>query len=238
MRGKHYYYFGLQHYEEGMLFNELDVKMWDKLRCENIKTPFSIERTKEDYETNCKNRIDYYDKAKIICDNIEAERVVSLGVGTGILEWHMKNLKDDMELVCSDYTEGALKLLQNVTNCSEFKVFDMYADDYRWMVQFDYVIMHRLDTEFSFDSWKKIFYKMYHANVKRIIFIPSLHNTTESISAEEKWHQEIQAKGYHDTFCGWLYTRDEWVRMWDGHYCIDKSIDYEDTTIYFLKRLE
>ena len=157
MRGKHYHYFGLQHYEEGMLFNELDVKMWDKLRCENIKTPFSIERTKEDYETNCKNRIDYYDKAKIICDNIEAERVVSLGVGTGILEWHMKNLKDDMELVCSDYTEGALKLLQNVTNCSEFKVFDMYADDYRWMVQFDYVIMHRLDTEFSFDSWKKYF---------------------------------------------------------------------------------
>lgn len=31
MRGKHYYYFGLQHYEEGMLFNELDVKMWDPL---------------------------------------------------------------------------------------------------------------------------------------------------------------------------------------------------------------
>lgn len=120
MRTKHYYRFE-ENIQDKMQEDCLNQNNWDILRIDEKESPFSIEKDVESYERNCKNSISYENAASQIVSLINKydsisnkNKVLSLGCGKGILEWHLKEMMPDWAIECTDYTEQAINQLKKV----------------------------------------------------------------------------------------------------------------------------
>ena len=84
MRCKHYFGFS-----EPLKVNKvLDQNEWNKLRVNEVESPFTLEKTLEEYERNCMKSLSYKEMAAILCKEFEKDKtrkIVSCGVGKGIL---------------------------------------------------------------------------------------------------------------------------------------------------------
>lgn len=240
---KHYYYFG-EELTEKIIGESLTKKNWDIIRNDVAPGPFSIEPTIEQYEENCRNTISYRDSAikivKYINNNWDNKRIVSLGVGKGILEWHLKNESDDLKIECTDFAEEGIEKLRNVfIKADSIYSFDIKNGNYKSINRDSIILMYRLSTEFDRSEWHDIFKKMYEAEIERIIFVPTGLDTEESMLEEKKRHERNQFKGRKDIFCGWLYSRDEFLSMFNGDnnmYLIVDEEEISNTTIFYLER--
>ncbi len=170
MKCKHYYRFSAN-----LSSNRLDEDSWEILRCADEISPFAIEKTIKDYEENCLSRNDYMMDAQTICDLVgHYSNIVSLGVGKGILEWHIKRIDNTITVDMTDYTQNALELLENVfISHDRLFRFDMLKDEYSLLKEYDYVLMYRISTEFSSEQWRNIFRLCYENKIKNIIFWPT-----------------------------------------------------------------
>lgn len=228
--------------------DSLDMDNWETLRTYEDGGPFSIERTRKSWVNNCENKVDYRNVAAKVVDLLKDngwKKVTSLGVGKGILEYHLKKMMPTLEVVCTDYTKSSLEALSKLfVECSRFQTFDMLQDDYSLLKESDVVIIYRLSTEFTKEQWKDLFSKMYVSRVENIIFIPT-ELLSIRICIDEKVRYFLNVLQHRrNTFCGWMYTRKEFLKIFKGNdvltpsYCVVKSISYEDTEIFELKRCE
>lgn len=244
MKIRHYYFFGR---EKAM--DTLSAENWDELRLDEKPGPFSIERNIDDYEKNCTLSVEYYEAAEAIVrlwDEYKlGKRLVSLGCGKGIVEWHIKKLMPELYIKCTDYATESLELLKKVfVECDEFKKFDMLStDDYKELRQDEALLMYRVSTEFSFEQWKEVFEKLYEGGVQNIIFVPTeVLNFSIAIN-EKKNHLANWVKHRKNTFCGWMYSRKEFEKIFRG---INGKLKYEivhcemvnDTEIWLMTRVK
>lgn len=228
MKVRHYYNF------ERNDFKELNKSKWDMLRTEKVSGPFSIERVCDKYENNCEASLEYKEAAREICEIIagyksNGKRLVSLGCGKGIVEWHIKKMMPNLYLKCTDYAREGLELLEKVfVECDEFCVFDMLkSEDYKVLKKDDIVLMYRISTEFTLSQWKSIFSRLYDVGIDNIIFVPT-EIMTIRIALNEKKRQFMNwIRGKENTFCGWLYSYDEYPKIFRG---IDGKAKYEIVT--------
>ncbi len=248
MKIKHYYSFDES--ESGnMYFKELNASNWDLLRTNEKAGPFSIEREINAYEQNCDSSQAFKDAARIICRLLKQynikNRLVSLGCGKGIVEWHIKRFMPELYIKCTDYTSEGLKLLEKVfISCNEFDVFDMMADkDYESLRQDDTVLMFRVSTEFSLNQWKEIFDKIYRGGVKYIVFVPADILTLPILINEKRAFFSNWLRHRKNTFSGWLYSRKEYTKIFMGtgkkpRYKIMHSEKLGHTEVMLLQRAE
>ncbi len=68
-----------------------------------------------------------------------------------------------------------------------------------------------------------------------IIFVPTELANEDIIEYEKMAHIKRKEKNIRDTFCGWLYSEDEFYNMWDKYYKNKNEFLFGDTKIYFLK---
>lgn len=133
MKCKHYCFFG-DAVQSKMKSNALECENWELLREEGDEN-FSIERSVDEYRKNCLKATAYAQSAQLIKGLLtkhKIDRAASMGIGKGVLEWHLKQCMPDLYLIGTDYTKGALQLLRNVfVECDELKTFDMLRDSYR-----------------------------------------------------------------------------------------------------------
>ena len=240
---RHYYYFGSE-IQKKMVGDNLNMENWDLLRNDEKEGPFSIEKTVEAYEANCKDSHSYEGAANIITREIGkmgyVSKVVSLGVGKGILEWHLKRLNPELRVECTDYAEESVEKLRKVfVNMDDGYPFDMMDGDYRRFGSDSLMIMYRVSTEFNRKQWDDVFMKMHSEGIERIIFVPAELCTIKDIIREEKWHFINRLTGHKDIFCGWMYSESEFLRMFRGTganplYKVESRIPYENTAIYYL----
>lgn len=218
MRIKHYYYF--EEIQSKMSGRKINAQNWDVLRSDEKKSPFAIERTAEEYEENCRKSVEYEKAATILCELIssyENNKLVSLGCGKGILEWYIKKKLPDLKIECTDYAEKSVELLRNVfTECNNISVFDMINGDYeKW--KGTTVLLYRVSTEFTLKEWKMIFDKIYYAGIENVIFVPT-ELLTFRIMREEKIRKFMNLlKGNPTIFCGWMYSKNEFMKMFRGN---------------------
>ena len=247
MKTKHYYYF------KDFEFSSLNKENWDKLRTNNTNDHFSIEKTQNDYEENCERSIEYKKSAQVIVDLLKKykldNKLVSLGCGKGILEYHIKKICPYIFMKCTDYTEKGIELLRKVfVNCDEFLVFDMLNQKEYNLLQTDRqtdrqtVILYRLSTEFSIEKWKKIFDYLYDAEVDNIIFVPSDASKIEDIIKAKIFNVINFVRGRKETFCGWLYSEGEYNKMFRGNgkkrkYVIKEIEHLDKMSFYLLSRV-
>ncbi len=248
MIAKHYYYFG-----ERMTgkFNgdgrELNSVNWDALRIDDEKSPFAIEKTVEAYETNCMQASSYKVAAEIIVSTIKrnswtGRKVISCGVGKGILEWHIKKLCPELHVGCTDYAEKSIDRLKAVfTAMDDGYTFDMINGDYSALGDDPIIIMFRVSTEFNREQWERVFRNMYSAGINTVFFVPTELATPAIIAKAHLSHIRNIIKGHKDTFCGWLYSENEFLKMFAGAnggsmYEVKEKTGVENTAVYLLNR--
>lgn len=118
---------------------------------------------------NNKNYSTCADYLCMLFDNNHINNVVSLGVGKGILEWHLKNKRPQMRLTATDYTKDALDRLKKVSGiCNDYFLFDFKTGDYSLLKQYDCLVLYRLSTELDFEMWKRTFEKMSKTKLNKL----------------------------------------------------------------------
>ena len=248
MKIKHYYAFDEKLQSEHD-FGKMNSANWDILRTDCIPGPFSIEKEIDDFEENCKSSSSYKEVAEIICKVIKdykmGNRLVSLGCGKGIAEWHIKKIMPELYIKCTDYAQKGIEQLAKVfVDCNEFGTFDMLLGDYEiWKKREDILLMYRVSTEFTKEQWQLIFDKIYNAKIKYIIFVPT-EIMTFKIAMYEKGRLLLNLlTGKKITFCGWMYSQREFFEFFSGK---DSKLKYQtvvferfkETGIFALKRVE
>lgn len=246
MKVRHYYVFGdrLQDKFQGDILNEGN---WDALRLDEVEGPFSLEKSVEAYEKNCENSVEYKNVAEKIChllasEDINVQKIISLGVGKGVLEWHLKKMMPKCIVECTDYTAKSIEQLKKVfRDVDAAYSFDILKGDYTRLDKNAIFIMYRVSTEFSLQEWYDIFEKMHDAGVFYIIFIPAGLDKVSDMIREKVGHIKNIIRGKKDTQCGWLYSESEFLKMFRGRggkvlYDVVNKVRLENTAIYFLKR--
>ena len=246
MKQKHYYLFDNNTREK---FDDVKLNQnnWDVLRNESSNKDFSIEKTIEEYEDNCRLQEKYRKVAELIVAELSdrgliGNGIVSLGVGKWILEWHIKQICPDLYVSCTDYTPEAMEKLKSVfKSVDDVSVFDMLNGDYSLFKKDTTVIMYRVSTEFTRKQWDIIFSNMYDAGIKHIIYVPTEVASFRYMLSERISHFKNIIKRRRDIFCGWLYSESEFLKMFAGKgrhkgYYIDKSVPFDNTRIYYLSR--
>lgn len=246
MKTKHFYSFSEEVIKK-MKSHKLDMDGWEALRTDNQRGVFSIERTREDYVKSCESREEYREAAEKIKEIVNAHgwnRMISMGVGKGILEYHIKKLIPEMDIECADYTQSSLELLQQVlTECDDFRVFDMMRDDWSSLKEADAIILYRLSTEFTEDQWIEIFGKMYEAGIQYIIYVPT-ELLDFQILVKERIHNLINiVRGRKNIFCGWMYSEKKQRQFFRGKsqkalYKVENVYKLEHNAVFELKRNE
>lgn len=247
MKARHYYYFG-HDLQSRMQSKCLDSTNWDMVRTTEQYSPFSFEKTIDEYDQNCLRSIHYKKVAMLICgllSEIHCQKVVSMGVGKGILEWHIKKLHPDICVECTDYTPESISLLSKLfVNADNIFIFDMLNDDYSSIEKNSCLILYRVSTEFSYNQWCAIFNKIYSGHIKYVIFTPSELLRWRSFLGEKYLHIKHLLLYGSDVFCGWMYSEIEFLKIFKGNdrqkkqYFVLKKVNYGDTAIYLLERCE
>ena len=235
MKIKHYYYFGNEVQKElnGAMLNENN---WDVLRTQGDKA-FALENDIEQYEKNCEQSLEYKEAAKMIVSLLKKNnisKVVSLGAGKGILEWHIKNQMPEVHMVCTDYASEGIEQLKRVfIKCDEIYRYDMVEGDYSVWKDAT-ILMYRISTEFTKEEWKNIFNRIYQCGIGRIIFVPTELLTFKIMVKEFGRHILNRICGRKDIMCGWMYSRKEFIEMFQ-EYNIDEEYGKKaDKTVFSL----
>lgn len=237
MKIKHYYDFG------GLLKNgKIGEKGWDQLRMQNQDLSFSIEKSRNAWVANCENDLNYCTSAEVISRYITDEKihkVISIGVGKGILEYHIKKiLGDEISIECMDYTPNAIEELKKVfLECHQFAVFDVLHDSWDLLDNQALIVLFRMSTEFTEKDWKYIFAKMHGVGIKRILYVPTdILDLTELLKTLKLYViYKLKGKWKNLTFCGWRYSKEIHLSFWDKYYEVEKHIKKDDKNYYFLK---
>lgn len=234
----------IEHYavfETKLKSEELNQNNWDILRTKSEEKAYAIEDSVEEYEENCRKAVSYENASKYIADILKkyhAQDVVSLGVGKGILEWHLKRQMPELFVECTDYAGQAVEKLEKVfIKGDSFREFDILNGDYRIFDKNAFFILYRVSAEFCFSDWCEIFKKMKECGIKNILYVPeSLATKDIEIEAKEEHRRHVE-QGIRDIFCGWIYSEDVLEEIFSaGNYKIEERIQIGMNLFLYLLR--
>jgi hypothetical protein len=100
-------------------------------------------------------------------------RMVSVGVGTAVLEYHIQTLYPELRLRCGDYAPASLEVLRRCfTECHSIELMDLRQP--RWIAdpEREVVLLNRVDTELTDDEWRSVFAELARQGARRVIWIP------------------------------------------------------------------
>lgn len=250
---KHYYPFdGEVSLADGKLNSP---QLWSALR--NSHPHFVLERKREGWLKQCelgkdKDGQDGYlpERAATIAMILKKNGITSLysiGVGEACLEYHIKKIYPELNLFVSEYIDNNVEVLKQVFKESRgvFK-FDALKDDWSRFSD-DHnacVLLFRLEDNFTDDELRKIFEKMYQAQVANVIYVPGLFLSVKFLIFEKLrlyfyrlLHKKIAFTGYHRTLST---SRKFWQSLYSEeklNLCGKASIKRGASRGFFLKRI-
>lgn len=205
------------------------------------QTGFAFEVSRDAYDRACVARGDYAEAARMVLQALEGhglqmQPLVSLGAGKGILEWHLKRLKSDLHLWCTDFAPASVQMLADYQpEVERVFVFDVVNGDYKMFDQNSTLLMYRISTEFSATAWRQIFQKIRAARIKTIIFVPTEIATFKIKLLEVLSRLKAFLLGRRQVFCGWLYGDSEIRSFFDGYELVEFR-PYGQTAVYVFRR--
>ena len=147
---------------------------WDALRASR-EDGFRMPLSSEEWRRIAEGNPDLSARAKAILelvDRWEAVKLVSLGVGTGMLEHQIKVRSASLILRCGDYASDALAHLRTYL-AGEAEVEEMDLRHPSWVSDpNEIILLHRVDMELADWEWMNAFARMAQAGVRHLIIVP------------------------------------------------------------------
>lgn len=240
MAFKHYYSFDDEIMKK-LNGKKLNKENWDIIRNDEDSACFSSKKTREQFvaetEANKTYQIISENILKMISeDHLETRKIVSLGAGNGNLEYLLKKGNVNLRLEVTDYApESITSVREYLTEADKVFVFDMFSDSYSELGANVLILMSRVSTEFAKNDWIKVFSKMQKEGIKEVLFIPTECLTLNGIVAEVRNHLIHFVKGKKSIFCGWMYTENEFKRIFKkSGYFVKEVRSIIGTDIFYL----
>lgn len=229
----------IEHYYKFPSHNNLGDKLtikegWDKVRCDDNCTPFSIPNNVIDY--NKMAITEYKDESKDIADLVDHKghtTILSVGCGRGFLEYNIKTSSPELKVIATDFNEQSIERLKNVLFiCDDVEVFDLLEDRFYYFEGLIYLLF-RVDTELDNDTWLNIFYKMHEAGVKYILVVATEFVSINSLIKETV--KKLLKNVLHYSFSGYIRTKESFENLWADYYIIDKPVKIGNFCGYYLR---
>lgn len=213
---------------------------WDALRTTHPQFSISSNRKEWLLASEAQVRKDGQDgglskRAEDVNKLLQRENIktlFSVGVGGAGLEYQIKKINPNINLICSEYAPTNVELLKNVfTEADEIIEYDILGGNWKdvkrkYFNNDDYaVLMYRVDASFNDKEWRRIFVRLYASGVKRVIFIPSSFLTLLSIFNRKVREFKWKRSKTEVVFSGFLRTRSRFRSYWRDLYS-DEQMEF------------
>ncbi len=148
---------------------------WDRLRQSDQDGSFGFGATRDEWVRRARSHAFLAEQADCIVALLRdwnARQLVSVGVGTAMLEYLIKSAAPDVVLRCGDFAPHSIEQLRTLfPECDAIETMDLH--DPTWSPDPSGVLLlNRVDTELSDLEWKEVFRRLHRSQLERIIFIP------------------------------------------------------------------
>jgi hypothetical protein len=192
---------------------------WDRLR--EVDSAFGFGRSREEWVARARSNSELAERAKaiaILLDGWSTRRLVSAGVGTGLLEFLLKSQRPGLVMRCGDWSPESLRLLrERFTECDAIEEIDLRGGG--WARDPDEVVLlNRVDMELSDREWRSVFMGLARAHVERIVLIPCGLLTGGTALAELRGLVVSLGRRRNIARSGYLRTPARMLDLFDGAY--------------------
>ncbi len=147
---------------------------WDRIRTADPAGDFGFGTSREEWIARAHSRM-LLQRAGVIADLMRrsgAARVVSVGVGTGLLEYLIAGMVPKVSWRCGDYAAASLELLRaRFLECQSMELMDLRNPT--WARDPDEVVLlNRVDTELNDAEWRTTFAELARRGIHTIIWVP------------------------------------------------------------------
>ncbi|KND49436.1 MAG: hypothetical protein AB198_00610 [Parcubacteria bacterium C7867-003] len=222
---------------------------WDILREQDPH--FSISANRDEWLRASENLVKkdgqdggLINRAKDIVKIIKRERVSSIfsvGVGGAGLEYQIKKMKPELQLVCSEYAPTSVDLLKKVfVEADSIVLFDMKNKD--WSIALkgtdpkkQICLLYRVDINFSDEEMFEIFKNMHDSGIENILIVLCGAITARGIYNRLSQRLSWKIKGIKYSFAGFLRTKKRFRSFWYDLYS-DEEVDCAGLAGFLLKK--
>ena len=234
---KYYYYFDGLEDELGDYLNT--PASWDVLRTnDGAQKIFSISEDRETWQKTCLSNEQLKSKAKDIVKIVTPEFncVCSFGVGAGYLEYLIKKEEPSLQVKCSDFSPQGIERLKKVfLEADEVVTFDMIQGDWERVDSQGICLFYRVSEMFDDAQWRRVFYKMKHAGIKGMLFVPSEILTFKKILYQQFKYIIFRLLRRRMTFSGYLRNEQRFISILSEFYEIVQVVDVGEAKGFLLK---
>ena len=214
--------------------NQTTIVDWEALRNNNNLNSYFLPYNKDEYlnkvETKNPTKL-----AKYIIQHSKLhnnELLISLGCGIAALEYQIKKFSN-IQVTVSD-NENSIYRLKNFNIFNDAVKIDALNDFLPINSNF-YVLMSRIDTEFSDSELTLLFKKIHTLNIPFVYFIPAKLFTFKALFVQIKVHLQSFFLRKKKTFAGYIRNKSSFINIWDNYFeiCYESSIIND---LFVLKR--
>jgi hypothetical protein len=192
---------------------------WDRLR--EVDSAFGFGRSREEWVAKARSSSELTERAKaiaILLDGWNTRRLVSPGVGTGLMEFLLKSERPGLVMRCGDWSPESLRLLrERFTECDSIEEIDLRG--HGWARDPDEVVLlNRVDMELSDREWRSVFTGLARAQVERVVLVPCGLLTGSMAVAELRGLVVSLGRRRSIARSGYLRTPARMLDLFDGLY--------------------
>lgn len=183
---------------------------WDAAR--DSEGPFGLPATRAAWESRVTAELERRagDIAGVAA-SLDARRLCSYGVGTGVLELCLTRLRPDLDLVCTDYAPRAVDRLARLFPEATVLRHDLRVDPPQ---EADLHVLHRVDTELG-DADLRALLRRFR---EPVLLVPGQLLNLRLLAREAY----VRLRHRHAARAGWVRTESAFRALWrEGHRATD-----------------
>ncbi len=212
---------------------------WDVLRTAEPSGNFGFGSSRVEWAQRALTSVGLRARAAAIVTLLRdwnAAKLVSVGVGTGTLEYLIKHAAPDVRMRCGDFAPTGVALLkERFVECDWIGLMSLAEP--AWVGSTDEVVLlHRVDMELTDDEWPHLFTLLGQRGCERVILVPCGLLTTWTLARELYKAIRAATRGQVLRRAGFLRTQSRMRQLFEPDYQVTRVVATGDLPIWALER--
>ena len=176
-----------------------------------------------------------------VLDDLCIKSIFSLGVGGAGLEYQIKKMRPNIQLVCSEYSSVAVERLRKVfVEADSVISFDMKEGDWEKTLNDKHnqlYLMYRIDIELNNKEFRQIFERMAKAGIDNILIVICGRLTLRGLFNRLFQRLGWKMRGTKYAFAGFLRTIATFPPFWKNLYT-SKELEFGGLKAFLLQKID